>query len=822
MSEIIVQKLQKPTKTLKKNVLSDEQQKYELQGSSFAWSQEEKDVFAEKIATCGINFEKISSFMMHKTAAACLEYYSKHYKSEYSEQAKKCLLTMKQSQEKCKNETTPSMSCITVTSNKNYTRTKKTMEEDIKKPVNQSCHESVARMRFDNLPEGQHVSSMKKNEHATGNVLVDEMNSPSSLGMCSSITNSDQVVCLTISKPDAPELKNLNEDSCSNEEIITGEQEIWTDKEQCRLTQAIEMHGEDLTGISAYVGVKSIQQCKNFLSKCKKDLNIGKKHASSNIISAVGICNKSVSNIDSAIGNIMSYSDVMENVSQPAMNVDHGNGANSLAGRSSAKGTLKTVSLPQSSGQDVANDAIESYQIRSGKENHVVCAASGECNYGAEQNAIEVKETNSNVDDGSKDPSDMRNPRSDSRPCIAVIDTAQLTGNEFVQALIASEAMDIDSKDNDDRVKSKDINYHVHCVASKECSGIQRSCNVATQNGKEEVDTISSREGNDLFNALPMQTSNEATKFYDLSSGSDSVASEITYANTSRAQMDINLNTLLDVAPLDADSPEKNHGEASLSLNEPHQATDSAAMEHDESVVRQQATIDNLGANNVTVNDATHVQKIHESQTTVPEITHQPANQPSIMLFGQVIYPVQSSRINPTSNQGNQAVVRSSYDMPSNNTVVVPARSRGDQVYLPGPSTSRSAPVNLGQQQTVLSNRIGYGSTNGAAAWPVSPGSSALTNMSRQRHLQPVNMTPYRMTRGGAPYHPRPGESSSSRLINFNDFNPGQQWSPSTILDTSALVMGYPYLTDSTQNQAPSGTLTFGINGEGASTSNTW
>ncbi|OEL26956.1 hypothetical protein BAE44_0012025 [Dichanthelium oligosanthes] len=633
----------------------EEPQTYELQGSRFkARSQQEKDVFSEKITTFGMDFIIISSFLKNKTPTDCIDYYSKHYRSECSKKANTCLPTMKQSQEKCKNvnDAAPYMSGIaTVTATKNYTRMK-TVADDIKKP-DQMCHQFTAHVQSPSLPDKGHhgESSMDENGHVTGNVLVGEMNAPSLLGMNSPIINSGQAVRLNIPKTVVAELKNLNEDSCCNEETRKGEQEIWSNKERCRFIQAIEKHGLDFASISVHVGTKSIQQCKKFLGKCKNDLNTA-MYVNSNTNSTI----------------------------------DHRDGKIYQAGGSSGQGTSERMSLPGSCRWKIPNGTIERNQISSGKEDYETCAASEE------------------------------------------------------------------SLDNDNRP------------------------------------------------------------------------------------------------------------EAFMDLTEPRQNTDSAEIREHESGIRARA------------DDVTHVQKIHQSGTTLPETTHQPTNQPDcIIFFGQVIYQDPSSGTNLSSSQGNQTVGNSrGIPLPSNTVVpvrargghiypsgpsiwrtpssgtnlsssqgnqivahsrgmpsntVIPVRARGGQVHPSGPSIWRSAPFNPGQQALLSNTMMPYGSTNGAAVGPpLRPGSSALVNMIQQR--QHVHMTSYSMIRGGEPYYLRPGSSSSGGLVNFNDFNPGQQQWSSSILDTSRMVIAYPAcLPGSNRNQAPTPPTAMirpsRINREGASTSNT-
>lgn len=55
------------------------------------WTQEDKEIFMEMFAKFGKNFSKISSFLMHKTTADCVEFYYKHHKSDSFREVKKVL-----------------------------------------------------------------------------------------------------------------------------------------------------------------------------------------------------------------------------------------------------------------------------------------------------------------------------------------------------------------------------------------------------------------------------------------------------------------------------------------------------------------------------------------------------------------------------------------------------------------------------------------------------------------------------------------------------------------------------------------------------------
>ncbi|KAF8752690.1 hypothetical protein HU200_011931 [Digitaria exilis] len=760
IAPIILSKLQKPTEFLKKNIIFEDPQDNVLQGSTFKeWSLEEKNVFSEKITTFGTDFTKISSFLLHKTPTDCIEYYYKHYKSECFTKANQCLPTMKQSQEKCKNaiDAAPHMSGIATTT-KSYKRTK-TVADDINKSAEQICHGSMAYLQSDGLPDkGRHVeSSLEENENETGNESVGEMNAPSLQGMNCPFTNSGQAVSMTI-----PETK----------------------------------------------------------------------------------VSESVSKMDSATCSIQSYSKVKENVSQPAMNADHGD----VAGESNRQCTSERMSIPDICHQKIPNGTTEGDQISSGEEAPDLGSASEECSAAAEHSRNDTV-TNKNINDDSNAPYDMENPWSGNNPCSATNGSEFSGHHEFELPPEDSEALKITSKENDDKAKEDEKNPH-HCIASEEGSRIGLDCIVNSHKEKEVID-ISSPEVSGL-NAPHILDSEEASTNSHLSSSSGSIALQTVYAKSSHVHVGIDLNIPHDVALPDVASEvlENNGAEASTNLNEPCQTKDAAVilMDH-ESGIRARATTD-LGGDSQAENDLTHVQTINQLPTTIPETSHQLANQPGcVMLFGQVIYQAPSSRANLTSGQGNEIVVHTR-DMPSN--TVVPVGARGGQVHPSVPSILRSAPVNLSQQsilqnttrsygssnagpglggsasvnggqQAVLPNEtVLCGSSNAVAAWlPLRPGSSALINMSQQRHR--VNMMTYNMLRAGVPYNWRPGSSIGSGLINFNDFNPGQQqWPSSTLdMDTNRNVGSYLHLPGSTGNQAPTATMTSTTNIEGTSTSNT-
>jgi len=289
---------------------------------------------------------------------------------------------------------------------------------------------------------------------------------------------------------------------------------------------------------------------------------------------------------------------------------------------------------------------------------------------------------------------------------------------------------------------------------------------------------------------------------------------DMVHANSSYVAMDIDLNIPLDVTPIDVTLVDLGSSTAEASMGRSSEATDS---------------------------DATMGISPSQTTTTVTQTAQQqPANQPgSIVLFGRVIYQAPSTgTTNHTPNQGNQTVVSSS-NMPSNPVVPLIRRRGRVQVYPSWDTTTTvwrsSVPNNQQGQQAMLSNRILYGSsTNGASASVASPlqlqpGSSALANMMNQHRQQALaNITPYIM-RGGVPVVPSPhliqGSSGGAGLVNFNGFNSVQQQWPFPVVDTSRVVLGYPfYYPGATANQAPatvSTMLSIGTNnGEGASTSN--
>ncbi|CAO2034077.1 unnamed protein product [Urochloa humidicola] len=600
--------------------------------------------------------------------------------------------------------------------------------------------------------------------------------------------------------------------------------------------------------------------------------------------------------MDSATCIVQSYSMVKENVSQ-LTGGDRGVGENYLAAGASGTSSERITSSSGSC-QKIPNVTTESNQIISGEENHELCNVPEECNAAAEHSQNDT-ETNSDIiiDDSIAPSSEMESLRSDNNPCIAT-DGDKLSGHhEFMQPPEDSEAFKIGSKENNDKAK-KDEKNPDHSIASKEDSGIQLGCIVNYQKEKENLDAISSLEGNDL-SASPTPDSDGASKNFDLPPSTAPATLQAVYAKFYRGEV-VDLNIPPDVTPADSLALENNNrAESSMDPSELRQTTETTA------IIRARATID-LGGDSEAANHVNHIQERHQSHNTIPETSHRPANQSGcIMLFGQAIYQAPSSGTSFTSSQGNQTVLCSS-NIPSDDTVFL-LRARGCQLYPSGPSVWTSAPIYPGQQE-VLST-MPYGSTIVAAAWPqprlgssahvnmsqppvnpgqqavspnirmlprstdaaaswlqLQPGSSALVSMSQpgnpghqivlpntrmmphhgssngaaaawlqlqsgssavanmRQQRQHVHMMSYSTTRGGVPYHLRQGSSSGGGggLINFNNFNPGQQQGPSIILDTNSVVNGYPCFPGSIPNQAPTtAILPPGTNIQGASTSNT-
>jgi hypothetical protein len=828
MEKVIVKMVQKPRKILPKNVLSDEEPETdELQGSKLKeWSQEEKDVFSEMITTFGMNFSKVSSFLRHKTTADCMEYYSKHYKSECHKEAQKCLpTTVIQSQKNCCNENAAPLvpGIATVTATKKYERMN-AKAEDVKKPENQNFHESTANLLAHSLPDKRHgESSMDEHEHATGKVLVGESNaSPSPLGM-----RSSQAACLTISKTEAPVLENFNEDSCSNEAVCITKSSSKV-KENVPQSVLIANHGDEgncvaggscgqdtlkiiffpdersaklangtIKGDQIRSGAKTAELCSSL-----KECNDAAKHHSWKATE------KKLANSNIDDGR-MAPSDMKNPNSKenPRITSDP---AAMLTGPAFVQHMMELDEAMEKKESEKNDDKVK------GKEgnNPVLCVASKHGSGIQLRFEVNSQKEMEKVDcipspEGNDLNADMETPTKDRSPCVAT-NASVVRDDGLIQQLRASEAMYRSSENNDAKVKSKKGNP-VHSVASKESDGIQLSCNVTAQKGKG---IIPSPEVNDL-NAPPMQISNGAPKTYHLPSSSGSAALDMVHANSSYVAMDIDLNIPLDVAPLDVTLIDLGSSTAEASMGPSSEATDS---------------------------DATMEISPSQTTTTVTQTAQQqPANQPgSIVLFGRVIYQAPSTgTTNHTPNQGNQTVVSSS-NMPSNPVVPV-IRQRGHgQVYPSWATTTsirrNSIPNNQQGQQAMLSNRILYGSSaNGAstsAASPLQlqPGSSALLNMMNQHRQQALaNITPYRIMRGGVPVVPSPhliqGSSGGAGLVNFNGFNSVQQQWPFPVVDTSRVVLGYPfYYPGATANQAPATVntmLSIGTNnGEGASTSN--
>jgi hypothetical protein len=198
-----------------------------------------------------------------------------------------------------------------------------------------------------------------------------------------------------------------------------------------------------------------------------------------------------------------SSSKVKENLPQSVLIANQADEENCVAGGSFGQDTLKIIFFPDERSAKLANGIINGDQIRNGAITAELYSSLKECNDSAKHHswkATEKKLANSNIDDGRMASSDMKNPKSKDNPCITSDPAAMLRGPAFVQHMMeVDEAMEKkESEKNDDKVKGKEGNNPVLCVASKHGSGIQLNCEVNSQKEMEKVDSISSPEGNDL------------------------------------------------------------------------------------------------------------------------------------------------------------------------------------------------------------------------------------------------------------------------------------------------------------------------------------
>ncbi|XAR72099.1 hypothetical protein NMG60_11018618 [Bertholletia excelsa] len=261
------------------------------------WTTEEREIFMAKFAIFGKDFQKIASFLNHKTIADCIEFYYKNHKSDGFAKGKKNSVSAKQGK-----------FCFTnnylLTSGKRWSRETNAASLDILGAASaiaannndfwESQQKCKARFlyRTSQCHDGAGDRSGNldifdsERESMAADVLAGICGSVSSEAMSSCITSSfepgescqerkRQKVGFSMRRPLTPEVtQNIAEETCSDESCEEMDPTDWTDEEKSIFMQAVASYGKDFTKISRCVRTRSMNQCKVFFSKARKCLGL--------------------------------------------------------------------------------------------------------------------------------------------------------------------------------------------------------------------------------------------------------------------------------------------------------------------------------------------------------------------------------------------------------------------------------------------------------------------------------------------------------------------------------------------------------------------
>ncbi|RLM98922.1 hypothetical protein C2845_PM06G08290 [Panicum miliaceum] len=262
------------------------------------WTQEEKEIFMEMLAKFGKDFSKISSFLMHKTTADCVEFYYKHHKSDSFREVKK-LLDLRQQQptgnflgaksgKKWNPEAnTASLDMLGVASvvaahGLEYAnRVEKVSAKSLIRTAYGSNISFAAKKSSDR--EGIDSVPLNERESVAADVLAGICGTLSPEGMGSCITSSadlGQKICMTrMGHILASEFdRSIDEEDTLSDQECEVDPVDWNDDEKSIFIEAMNNYGKDFARISSCVKSKSYEQCKVFFSKARKSLGLDLIH----------------------------------------------------------------------------------------------------------------------------------------------------------------------------------------------------------------------------------------------------------------------------------------------------------------------------------------------------------------------------------------------------------------------------------------------------------------------------------------------------------------------------------------------------------------
>ncbi|XP_010937837.1 uncharacterized protein [Elaeis guineensis] len=287
----------KQTKFITHNGLIEDPISFEKERAMInPWTQGEKEVFMEMLATFGKDFTKISSFLNHKTTADCIEFYYKNHKSESFREVKKRLNLNKQWQrlptssylgtsgKKWNREVNAASldmlgaaSVVAAHSNGNATSQQRYSGHGAHDGLKVSCGSYGSLERVSNVETPGH-----ERETVAAGVLVGICGALEAVSSCitSSIDPVEKMNYMAKEWPLTPEVtQNFDEDdTCSDEGCGELDSADWTDEEKSMFIRALSMYGKDFAMISQCVGTRSREQCKIFFSKARKCLGLDVIH----------------------------------------------------------------------------------------------------------------------------------------------------------------------------------------------------------------------------------------------------------------------------------------------------------------------------------------------------------------------------------------------------------------------------------------------------------------------------------------------------------------------------------------------------------------
>ncbi|KAL6865374.1 hypothetical protein ACP4OV_016525 [Aristida adscensionis] len=262
------------------------------------WTQEEKEIFMEMLAKFGKDFSKISSFLVHKTTADCVEFYYKHHKSDSFREVKK-LLDLRQQQQ-------PASNYLGAKSAKKWNPEANSASLDMLGVASAvAAHSLEYANRVEKISAKSLIQTYGSNDSVPGkksfdrecvdNVSLHERESVAAdvlAGICGTLSPEGMGSCITSSADPGqkisitrvesgltPEIdKSIDEEEALSDQECEVDPVDWNDDEKSIFIEAMNNYGKDFARISSCVKSKSYEQCKIFFSKARKSLGLDSIH----------------------------------------------------------------------------------------------------------------------------------------------------------------------------------------------------------------------------------------------------------------------------------------------------------------------------------------------------------------------------------------------------------------------------------------------------------------------------------------------------------------------------------------------------------------